>query len=582
MSPQANGNGSVVSDGEAEPQDEVTALSTKLIRAINHQTALDNSLAEARQELEQARERIRQLEALVASQREMLAGDVWVRRKTVESEKKAWAAKVAEEKKAKQEVEKEKRKIEHELENLTTALFEEANKMVVAAKEEALRQQEAMEKKNEQLRAQIVDTESLLQSQQEQLAELKIVMEQMTADHDDQTNLTAPSSPGFSRFDAKDQERSLSGDGGLLSSPFVEPVSPASPTSFVHLIQPVLRTDLAAYEDFRLLSRTAKHNRSGSRASASSLSGINGMNLGLSVTGSSTSSSSAPNGNGNGSANHSSSPSTSSLPSGIGSAAASPKGGSQTPTPTTTGSLKDTKFYKRALVEDIDPTLRLDTAPGISWLARRGVLSAMTEGTLVVEPAPSTLPYPTAIHPQHHPCSLCGESRKEPEHLRTHRFRTSESDSAQRYPLCAYCLGRVRSTCDFLGFLRMLKDGLWRTDDADSEKAAWEESVRLREQMFWARVGGGVVPTGHAVVASSAASLPASAVADVAEEGEKEKESPRQEGAGEDDGDAEGEGEVVTPSPSPRNSTQGVKGLEINVTSPGMGNVSEVLAALKS
>ncbi|KAK3061664.1 hypothetical protein LTS18_005702 [Coniosporium uncinatum] len=31
-------------------------------------------------------------------------------------------------------------------------------------------------------------------------------------------------------------------------------------------------------------------------------------------------------------------------------------------------------------------------------------------------------------------------------------------------------------------------------------KAAWEESVRLREKMFWARVGGGVVPAyGRAV-----------------------------------------------------------------------------------
>ncbi len=26
------------------------------------------------------------------------------------------------------------------------------------------------------------------------------------------------------------------------------------------------------------------------------------------------------------------------------------------------------------------------------------------------------------------------------------------------------------------------------------EKAAWEESVRLRDRMFWARIGGGVVP----------------------------------------------------------------------------------------
>lgn len=596
MSPLANCDGSVVSDGENESHDEVTTLSNKLIRAINHQTILDNNLGEARRDLEVARDRIRQLEELTESQREMLAGDVWIRRKTVETEKKAWAAKVAEERKAKEEVEEEKRKIERELENLTTALFEEANKMVVAAKEDAQKQQETMEKKNEQLRAQIADTESLLRSQQEQLAELKLVMEQMTADHDDQTNLTAPSSPGFSRFDSKDQEGRLR-DGLFASSPFVEPVSPAYPTSFVHLIQPILRTDLAAFEDFKLLSHASKHNRSASRASASSLSGINVMNLGL---GHIASGGSIPSPTRSGT--HSSSPSASSLTGGgplahsPSSTAISPKG-SQAPTPTATpvsvGSLKDAKFYKRALVEDIEPTLRLDTAPGLSWLARRSVITAMTEGTLVVDPAPASPLVPSAPSPQHVACSLCGESRKDTEHLRTHRFRTSESDSAQRYPLCAYCLGRVRSTCDFLGFLRILKDGLWRTDDADAEKAAWEEAVRLREQMFWARVGGGVVPANQVIAPSSSLPVSASASAtnvvvvpinDGAEDHAENQEIKRAEpaAAGRDEEDDEATGEVVTPSPSPRNSTQPAKGLAISVTSPGTTNVSEVLAAIKS
>ncbi|KAJ2966389.1 hypothetical protein NQ176_g10174 [Zarea fungicola] len=44
----------------------------------------------------------------------------------------------------------------------------------------------------------------------------------------------------------------------------------------------------------------------------------------------------------------------------------------------------------------------------------------------------------------------------------------------------------------------MVKDGHWRADDEDHEKTAWEESVRLREQMFWARIGGGVIPATQA------------------------------------------------------------------------------------
>ncbi len=175
------------------------------------------------------------------------------------------------------------------------------------------------------------------------------------------------------------------------------------------------------------------------------------------------------------------------------------------PTPSATAThlppLKETKFYKRVLAEDVEPTLRLDTAPGLSWLARRSVVNAMTEGSLVIEPVPmpsatmTTAAAASASKALQFPCSLCGDSRKEKAHLRRHRFRTSETESAQRYPLCRYCLGRMRSTCDFLGFLRIVKDGHWRADDEDAEKAAWEESVRLREQMFWSRIGGGVVPT---------------------------------------------------------------------------------------
>jgi hypothetical protein len=40
----------------------------------------------------------------------------------------------------------------------------------------------------------------------------------------------------------------------------------------------------------------------------------------------------------------------------------------------------------------------------------------------------------------------------------------------------------------------MVRDGLWRATTEDDIKTAWEESVRLREKMFWSRLGGGVVP----------------------------------------------------------------------------------------
>ncbi|KAI9163624.1 Integral membrane protein sed5 [Paramyrothecium foliicola] len=473
---------------------EVATLSTKLINAINHQTVLDDTLSETRHELDAARETIRELEAKVASQREILAGDVWIRRSNLDAEKRAMQAekktiqaKLTEETNKRIETEKEKKKIEQELENLTTALFEEANNMVIRAKEEAQAEQEVQQRKIDQLKAQLVDSEGLLKSQQEQLSELKHVMESMAEEqHVEQSNGTAPSSPGFARHDITIDD-GLVPDGGA-PSPASESCTPAHPMSFQHLIQPILRTDLSSYDDFVTLARVSRK-RAGSRVSSGSLGGLNALSLGL---GGSTSSA------------HPSNASTTSLSASVQASNSAPQS-PNTPASTVSASsasgiplpaLKETRFFKRVLTEDIEPTLRLDAAPGLSWLARRSVISAVSDGTLVVEPVPLNTPIAAIVKPQFSPCSLCGESRQDPMYLRTHRFRTSEAESAQRYPLCKYCLNRVRSTCEFLGFLRMVKDGHWRADGDDLEKAAWEESVRLREHMFWCRVGGGVIPAG--------------------------------------------------------------------------------------
>jgi hypothetical protein len=478
--------------------DEVATLSTKLINAINHQTSLDDTLSATRLELEQAYEKITRLEAKVASQQEMLAGDVWVKRKSVEVEKTKLLTRISDERRAKLEFEQQKKKIEQELENLTAALFEEANKMVISAKEEARAEQEALQRKNDLLKAQLVDTEGLLMSQQEQLAELKQVMEHMSTQRDDQPFTTMPPSPEMSRSDGDDETQT----SDAAHSTGIEPPSPSHPTSFSYLLQPVLRTDLMAFSDFRELIRTSKR-LSGQTSTLAPSSSLMGLGLGASsLTSPQSTISSVVSSTSNSPA--SSSPQTPNTPM---SSVSSGSGGPVVILPP----LKETKFYKRALLEDIEPTLRLDTAPGLSWLARRTVLSAMIDGTLVVEPVPATSSKNSKlVKPEYYPCSLCGETKRDDSHLRTHRFRTNESSSAQRYPLCKYCLVRVRSTCDFLGFLRIVKDGHWRADDDDAEKAAWEESVRLREQMFWSRIGGGVVPTGHHASPSPAPSIRAS------------------------------------------------------------------------
>jgi hypothetical protein len=421
--------------------------------------------------------------------------------------------------------------------------------MVIQGREEAQQADEASQKRIEQLKGQLADTEGLLKSQHEQLSELKHVMEQLTEEHDDQTNQTAPSTPGLSKFDSKDDLHDPDSTTSIH-----ETISPSYPTSFTHLLQPVLRTDLSAYDDFTSILKMSKNIPTASRVSSGSYGHI-GLGLGLGAYQSSAHPTNGSTTSLSTSGTVGSSPATPTTPASTVSNGSTNGSNSLTP-------LKETKFYKRVLAEDVEPTLRLDSAPGLSWLARRTVLNAVCEGNLVVEPLPSSLK-------QHNfPCALCGESRKDSAHIRSHRFRTSENENAQRYPLCRYCHGRVRSTCDLLGFLRILKDGHWRADNEESVRAAWEESVRLREQMFWCRMGGGVVPTQHVHPDSSRSPR-------ISEE-RKEEERKLSE-------DIERTGEIqpkdITPIPEPAPSSEESKQVRVDdvaIPSPASSPLREV------
>ncbi|WVW78430.1 hypothetical protein I302_100384 [Kwoniella bestiolae CBS 10118] len=68
-------------------------------------------------------------------------------------------------------------------------------------------------------------------------------------------------------------------------------------------------------------------------------------------------------------------------------------------------------FLARTIIEDNDPTLRLDIAPDLSWLSRRSVSQAIVSGDLIVEPvSTSTLLGSTNSSIQDINCSLCGKA----------------------------------------------------------------------------------------------------------------------------------------------------------------------------
>ncbi|KAK3115206.1 rab guanine nucleotide exchange factor S2 [Teratosphaeriaceae sp. CCFEE 6253] len=432
---------------------EVAMLSTKLVNAINYQTNLDDSLQQSRHDLDSAQKELARVRQQKGELDNLITGGVLLRKRDVDQTMAALRAELEKERAAREEAEKSKKATEGELETLTAALFEEANTMVAAAR----RDTEQVERRERQVRTQLEDTELLLASQTEQLRDLKGVMERLERQSECFANGSLGRGTTVLPFNSRDS------DG---------PVQPDHPLHFTHLLAPIMRTDVTAYFDFRellaLSRRTSPHSRQASN-STTNLSSLSQSQTNLGQT-------SSPNLPG---AFFSSGTSANTSPS---SATFQPVG----------PPLKESRFYKRALAEDIEPTLRLDLAPGLSFLSRRSVLSALLNGSLVVEPFNAQVKQYGlgAVFA----CALCGESRKTEPYVRHHRFRVGEDEGAQRYALCEYCVSRVRASGDFVGFLRLVRDGHWRCEGEGEERGAWEEATRLRERMFWARVGGGVVP----------------------------------------------------------------------------------------
>ncbi|KAK5069466.1 rab guanine nucleotide exchange factor S2 [Lithohypha guttulata] len=463
------------STSRSAEKDEVAVLSDKLIAAINHQQNLDDNLAQTRHELESANAKSTQLEAKIKEYESQISN-----RQSVQEEIERLRTTTEEIRKQNEALSQEKRSLQSEMENLSASLFEEANKMVASANE----QRAATEKKNQQLRDQIRDGEAVIASQIEQLAQLKLLMQDIGNEHRKEL---ADSPSRVSMTPASPQPLRDENLARLLEAMNLEPVTPDHPeiapspsTQLTHLIKPQCRTDVPTYEDFKNMvstsnprSHTPSH--AASRAGSGSYGGLSGLGLG----GLSQNNSSSPN------------LSTQNTSSKLTPSPGLP--GSFSPAPDQRGPqpLKDTRFFKRLMVEDIEPTLRLDLSPTVSWLQRRSILAAVADSSLIVEPIPDAS---QKLYGKYTSCSVCGEARREGQNPRTHAMRTREGEGANKWAVCQLCLEKVRAVGDLIGYVRMVRDGVVKIADLRDEEEAWEEIIRLRERLFWARLAGGVVP----------------------------------------------------------------------------------------
>lgn len=591
---------------------QVTALSTKLLEAIDKQADLEDQIQVMRKELDHTRRDNMRFEDRLKS------GDLVNKSMFVLEKAKREAA------------EQQVAHLQGEIEELTSSLFDEANKMVAQANRET----NDREKRNDQLVQQLKERDVLLENMQEQLSGLKMVLQVMT---DQQNDFPL-------RGDEEDTDEDLSKSVNDLTSAKSIPLVNAS------VYRPVVRHDLQSFNEFLMMipPPPASPRTSMAMGAVDSSIASGRASPAPSTLGEQSSTANGP----------SMSPSTTHTPTGSSVnitstgtsnlAALTSRFQSLSTNTNSNPGLKDFKFFKRSLSDDIEPTLHLETAPGLSWLSRRNIMSSILDGSIVVEPIAAAnegyklmvagseaeeLPSPEYVGlsstisggstttaqattsnggpsvlgshmplsqasgyiasssgqkikttltgsssgagagapvATRTPCALCGEKRdnsllyarlhnlrgykeirkeansgketsistshgyhKSTDSISSHVTMTEENNSnkssidnnnggttsisidnestsngviptstsnsfsgngpntvSSGYPLCFYCLNRVRSVCDYVSFVRSIRAGLWKIEDESGQMRAWEECVNLRERMFWSRNGG--------------------------------------------------------------------------------------------
>lgn len=409
---------------------QVTSLSTQLIELVEKQSKLEEQLFHQKRENEQLKKQNQELVALQANYKSLKSEHDELSKSNHTLEQK-----LQNETKEKDLAKENVSKLQSEVEDLSESLFEEANKMVSKARQEAY----SFEKRNEGLVSQLKEKDMLLENLQTQLRELKNVIQEK----DDQSiQDSARNSIDEPRSGNKSEDSPATFRPQIIYSPTINSI----------------RFDLKLFNDFNRFISDLKY-----------IEVIRDTN---------------------------------------------------------------TKFIKRLVADDVEPALRIDLANGIGWLSKRSLMGAFIDGRVIIEPVSginetyrinfknnktqeSDIKSNLYSYPAHsppvaidQPCAICGEDRNDIlEHsrlyiLKVHALKSKEESLsassgstpsspiiAHQYPLCSYCLFRVRSACDLFAFLRSLKTDVWKLDSNTSIRKAWLELSRLRSKLFWSKVG---------------------------------------------------------------------------------------------
>lgn len=391
----------------AELQQQVTSLNSKLVQSFERMAETEDDLMESRILLQRSTHQIASLTKIRAEHLAALSTGALLKKEGVSAEMQRMMNHVLEETQQRGKAESDRRQIQAELDELSSSLFKEANQMVAS---ERLTRSRAQDKSQEMERA-LNQAESSMWEQQRVLAALQRKMELLQrngpgsavhpSDTPEQLHRDAPGGPGIDSLAQPLSEQDVDASrlmdigsaGALIPSGLVK--------EQIHLNTEAFREFVAFLSHLRRQRLSLKpfyeyNPAPGAEAPVVALE--------------------------DGTQGATTKPSASNLAHPDPFAAASVARHRDFPSlPATADSLIQVStqlsshaFLRRTQEEDVEPCLRLDAAPGLGWLNRRSVHTALLDGHLVIEPIfPGTAPDSKALrerlaHAPLAPCALCG------------------------------------------------------------------------------------------------------------------------------------------------------------------------------
>lgn len=380
------------SERAGELRNQVTSLNNKLVSSFMRIGDLEDDVLQMQEQISTYRSKITSLEKERGEHLAALNTGLLVEKEHVSTEMQKMMERLVQETAAKGKAVDEREKIEAELDELSSSLFSEANKMVAQEKLARARAEEKSRSMEERLK----DTEEIMEHQQKRLVELQGALEsaeQQAGNEKDgapeggeskalrgpRISMGPAPSASLGAHNIRQLEPLGSGQLRLDVIPYVEL------RNFLNHLRR-LRLQLAPFYSFPLTGPTpGDENASMPGTPILQRTGSPVPNqASFPPSGSNFSFISQGFGGGNNSNQASSSPFL---------AAGVPRHKDFPTLPANVEQLvhlpsqmSSLGFLKRINEEDAEPCLRLDFAPGLNWLSRRQMQTAILEGNLMIEP----------------------------------------------------------------------------------------------------------------------------------------------------------------------------------------------------